>query len=224
MSWLDQLSFDADGLLPVVAQDAVSGDVLMLAYADREALDRTMHTGVAHYWSRSRGEIWEKGATSGNRQEVLGVRVDCDADAVLYLVRPAGPACHTLERSCFHRAPGEDGLRPAPLAGSILSRVEEVVRRRDEERPAGSYTTYLFEQGLDKALKKVGEEATETILAAKNGDADELRAEVADLIFHLLVVMRMEGLSLRAVREEMDGRFGGPTRVPPAGREAHPHS
>jgi phosphoribosyl-ATP pyrophosphohydrolase/phosphoribosyl-AMP cyclohydrolase len=224
MSWLDQLSFDADGLVPVVAQDAVSGDVLMLAYADREALDRTMRTGAAHYWSRSRREIWEKGATSGNRQEVLEVRVDCDADAVLYLVRPAGPACHTLERSCFHRAPAGAGLEPAPPAGSILTRVEEIVRRRDEERPEGSYTTYLFEQGLDKALKKVGEEATETILAAKNGDAGELRAEVADLIFHLLVVMRIGGLPLQEVREELDRRFGGPTRVPPAGRAAHPHS
>jgi phosphoribosyl-ATP pyrophosphohydrolase/phosphoribosyl-AMP cyclohydrolase len=224
MSWLDQLTFDDRGLVPVVAQDALSGDVLMLAYADREALARTMRTRAAHYWSRSRGEIWEKGATSGNRQEVLDLRVDCDGDAVLYLVRPAGPACHTLEPSCFYRAAAEEGVGPAPLAGGILSRLEEVVRHRDEARPEGSYTSYLFASGLDKVLKKLGEETTETIVAAKNGDPGELRAEVADLLFHLLVLLRSSGLPLRAVWEELDHRFGGETRVPPAGRERHPSS
>jgi phosphoribosyl-AMP cyclohydrolase / phosphoribosyl-ATP pyrophosphohydrolase len=218
MSWTDPITFDDRGLVPVVAQDAATGEVLMLAWADREALERTRDTGRAHYWSRSRRALWAKGETSGNVQEVVEVRVDCDADAVLYRVRQRGPACHTGERSCFHRAPAAEGgaLEPAPDPRPVLARVEEILARRNAERPEGSYTTYLFTQGVDKTLKKVGEEAAETIIAAKNGDDDALVSESADLLFHLLVLWRQRGLPAAAVWAELDRRFGAPPRPAPA--------
>jgi phosphoribosyl-ATP pyrophosphohydrolase/phosphoribosyl-AMP cyclohydrolase len=224
MPWLDEVKFDAQGLVPVVAQESRTGEVLMVAYANREALERTDATGRAHYWSRSRGEIWEKGATSGHVQEVEEIRADCDGDAVLYRVRQTGPACHTLAPSCFFRSVEEGELGPAGEGGHILSRLEAIIRRRDEERPGGSYTTYLFEKGLDKVLKKVGEETTEVIVAAKNEDPAELRAEAADLLFHLLVLLRVRGLPLAQLWTELEDRFGGPTRIPAPRATDHPHS
>jgi len=213
--WIDDLKFDDRGIIPVVAQDADSGEVLMLAWADREAVETTLATGFAHYWSRSRRMLWKKGETSGHLQEVREVRVDCDSDAVLYRVRQTGPACHTGERTCFHRAADAGGVHAAGDARHILARLESIVGERDVERPAGSYTTYLFDRGVDKILKKLGEEATETVIAAKNADADELRAEVADLVFHLLVLLRQQRLPLAAVWDEMESRFG---REPRPGR------
>jgi phosphoribosyl-AMP cyclohydrolase / phosphoribosyl-ATP pyrophosphohydrolase len=224
MAWLDELTYDDRGLVPVVAQEADSGEVLMLAWANRDALERTVATGAAHYWSRSRGALWRKGDTSGHVQEVVEVRADCDADAVLYRVRQTGPACHTLATSCFHRAVEEHELRPAPQASHILARVEEIVRLREEERPEGSYTTYLFDHGIDKVLKKVGEEATEVVIAAKNGASAELTPEVADLLFHLLVVLRLRDVPLPAVWAELERRFGSASRVPARSAEVHPHS
>jgi phosphoribosyl-ATP pyrophosphohydrolase/phosphoribosyl-AMP cyclohydrolase len=221
MPWTDGIAFDARGLVPVVAQDAATGEVLMLAWANQDALRRTRETGRAHYWSRSRAALWVKGETSGNVQEVVDVRVDCDADAVLYRVRQTGPACHTGARSCFHRAAGEGGaLAEATDARPILARIEETLARRDAERPAGSYTTYLFEQGADKTLKKVGEEAAETIVAAKNGDAAELASESADLLFHLMVLWRQQGLPAGEVWAELERRFGAPPRPQPGASRA----
>ncbi|HSU16269.1 bifunctional phosphoribosyl-AMP cyclohydrolase/phosphoribosyl-ATP diphosphatase HisIE [Longimicrobium sp.] len=208
MSWLDSIRFDDRGLVPVVAQDARTGEVLMLAWANAEALRLTRETGRAHYWSRSRGELWKKGETSGNAQEVDEVRVDCDADAVLYRVRQTGPACHTGERSCFFRAVDGEELRQGDDSRPVLARVEEIVAARDVERPEGSYTTYLFAQGIDKILKKVGEEATETIIAAKNDGTEQLRSESADLLYHLLVLWRAKGLPLDDLWSEFDRRFG----------------
>ena len=213
MDWLDELRFDSAGLLPVVAQDASTGEVLMLAFANREALLRTLQTGLGHYFSRSRQALWQKGETSGHVQEVVEVRVDCDGDSVLYRVRQRGPACHTLERSCFHRTVEQDVLAHAGAGGHILSRLDEIVRERQESRPEGSYTTYLFEKGLDKILKKIGEEATEVVVAAKNGDADELGSETADLLFHLLVLLRERGLPAEAVWSELERRFGKAPRA-----------
>ncbi|HEU4455179.1 MAG TPA: bifunctional phosphoribosyl-AMP cyclohydrolase/phosphoribosyl-ATP diphosphatase HisIE [Longimicrobium sp.] len=221
MSWIEQVKFDERGLVPVVAQDARTGEVLMLAWANAEALGLTLETGCAHYWSRSRGELWKKGETSGNMQEIDDVRLDCDGDAVLYRVRQTGPACHTGERSCFFRAAGASELTPAEDPRHVLARVEEIVAARDAERPEGSYTTYLFGAGVDKILKKVGEEATETIIAAKNDGTDDLRAESADLLYHLMVLWRARGLSPDEVWAEMDRRFGQaprPASVHPAGR------
>lgn len=216
MPWTDQITFDDRGLVPVVAQDARTGEVLMLAWANADALRLTRETGRAHYWSRSRGSLWIKGETSGHVQEVEDVRVDCDADAVLYRVRQTGPACHTGERSCFYRtveeAEGELGQAPDPRP--MLARLETIIEERERERPEGSYTTYLFAQGVDKILKKVGEETAETIIAAKNGDNAELRSESADLIFHLMVLWRARGLDADEVWGELERRFG---RAPRAG-------
>ena len=211
-SWIDQLKFDERGLVAVVAQEADTGEVLMLAWADREALERTLETGRAHYWSRSRGALWQKGETSGHVQQVREVRVDCDGDAVLYRVAQTGPACHTGEGSCFHRRVEDGGLALAGGTGGVLSRIEEIVRAREAERPEGSYTTYLFDKGVDKILKKLGEECAETIVAAKNPGADELRSETADLLFHLLVLLRARGVPLADVYAELEGRFGAPPR------------
>jgi phosphoribosyl-AMP cyclohydrolase / phosphoribosyl-ATP pyrophosphohydrolase len=210
MPWTDQITFDERGLVPVVAQDAGTGEVLMLAWANADALRRTRETGRAHYWSRSRAALWIKGETSGHTQEVVDVRVDCDADAVLYRVRQTGPACHTGERSCFHRviegAQGETAEAPDPR--HMLSRLEAIIEERERDRPEGSYTTYLFAQGVDKILKKVGEEAAETIIAAKNGDNAELRSEAADLLLHLMVLWRARGLDADEVWGELERRFG----------------
>lgn len=221
MSWIDQMKFDERGLVPVVAQDAETGEVLMLAWANDEALRLTRETGRAHYWSRSRGALWQKGETSGHTQEVREVRVDCDADALVYRVAQTGPACHTGERTCFHRAAEGDALGTAADPRPTLARVDEIVGRRFAERPEGSYTTYLFTHGIDKILKKVGEEATETVIAAKNDGTDELRSEAADLLFHLLVLFREKGLPLGEVWAEMDARFG---RAPRPGAASPPPS
>lgn len=212
MSWIDQLRFDSQGLLPVIAQEAGTGEVLMLAWTDRDALEHTVRTGQMHYWSRSRQALWRKGETTGHVQKVRELRVDCDGDALLALVEQTGPACHTLESSCFHRAAESGELVPAPAGGHVLARVEEIVRTREADRPDGSYTTYLFDQGIDKILKKVGEEAAEIIIAAKNADAAELRSESADLLFHLLVLLRARGIPLAEIWSEMDRRFGAPPR------------
>ena len=214
MTWIDQITFDDRGLVPVVAQDASTGEVLMLAWANAEALRLTQETGRAHYWSRSRGSLWIKGETSGHTQAVVDVRVDCDADAVLYRVRQTGPACHTGERSCFHRAVEGDALGDAPDPRPMVARLEGIIEERERTRPEGSYTTYLFAQGTDKILKKVGEETAETIIAAKNGDNAELTSESADLIFHLMVLWRARGLDAGEVWGELERRFG---RAPRAG-------
>jgi phosphoribosyl-AMP cyclohydrolase / phosphoribosyl-ATP pyrophosphohydrolase len=209
MSWLDEISFDANGLVPVIAQEATTGELLMLAHANREALEVTSRTGQAHYWSRSRQELWRKGGTSGNVQEVVEVRIDCDGDAVLYRVHQTGPACHTLERSCFHRRVGDDRLDLAPAdPAHILDRVARIVEDRAALLPEGSYTTYLFREGVDKILKKVGEETTEVVIAAKNAGEDELRSETADLLYHLLVLLRARDLPVEEVWRELEKRFG----------------
>lgn len=209
MAWTDEITFDERGLVPVVAQDERTGEVLMLAWADAEALRLTRETGRAHYWSRSRRALWAKGDTSGHVQHVAEVRVDCDADAVLYRVRQEGPACHTGERSCFHRAVADGGALEGGADGrGLLHRIEAVLAARDAERPEGSYTTYLFTQGVDKILKKVGEEAVETVIAAKNDGTAELVGESADLLFHLLVLWRARGVAVDDVLDELAGRFG----------------
>lgn len=214
---MERVKFDERGLVPVVAQEADTGEVLMLAYANRDALARTAETGVAHYFSRSREELWRKGASSGNVQSVVDVRLDCDGDAVLYRVRQSGAACHTGARSCFAEKLEDSTWGAAPDARHILDRIEQVVRERDEQRPAGAYSTYLFDRGVDKILKKVGEETTEVVIAAKNADAAELRAETADLFFHLLVLLRARGLPLNEVWAELSARFSGREKTPHPG-------
>jgi phosphoribosyl-AMP cyclohydrolase / phosphoribosyl-ATP pyrophosphohydrolase len=240
---LESVRYDAQtGLVPVVVQDQATGAVLMLAYANREALKRTLGTGQAWFWSRSRGDYWHKGATSGNVQRVVEVRLDCDGDAVLYLVDPAGPACHTGEYSCFYQrvehkgetaeetrtsheavtawddavSPAETSHTSAVNGGEVtraassdndatclseaLDHLWTVLTDRWEHRPQGSYTTYLFTHGMDKVAKKVGEEAVEVAIAAKNAVQSEagkaeLAEESADLLYHLLALWKLAGLS-----------------------------
>src|SRR5262245_49488278 len=162
---LDKAKFGADGLIPAIVQDARTREVLTVAYMNREALTLTLEKRETHFWSRSRQQLWHKGETSGNFQRVTNVRLDCDDDAVLVQVEPAGPACHTGAYSCFGVEPELEG---------VLQELYSVIEQRKEKRPDGSYTTYLFNSGLDKILKKVGEEATETIVAAKNSDSGRL--------------------------------------------------
>ncbi|HEV2860817.1 MAG TPA: bifunctional phosphoribosyl-AMP cyclohydrolase/phosphoribosyl-ATP diphosphatase HisIE [Pyrinomonadaceae bacterium] len=203
---VEDVRFDERGLVPAVVQDARTREVLTLAYMNAESLARTLAEGETWFWSRSRGELWHKGATSGHTQRVVSVRLDCDADALVVLVDPRGPACHTGARSCF-KDEGE-GVTGEGI-GLILERLYAVIEGRRREMPAGSYTTYLFEKGLNKILKKVGEESAETIIAAKDGDDDALTSETADLVYHLLVMLVERGVGLEAVGAELARRAGG---------------
>lgn len=206
------VAWDAAGLVPVVTQDATSGDVLTLAYANALALRRTLETGEAHYWSRSRAELWRKGATSGHVQRVREVRLDCDGDALLYRVDPAGPACHTGERSCFFRAPGREDRLPAEGPadavgiGAIMGLLQRVVDERLATLPEGSYVAKLHRRGVGYVAQKVVEEAGETVVAALQGQDDELLGEAADLLFHLTVLLRERGHDLDAVARVLAGR------------------
>ncbi len=185
------LNFDDRDLVPVVTQDAGTGEVLMLAYANKEALTKTLETRQAHYWSRSRNELWCKGATSGHLQEVVEVRYDCDEDAVLYRVRQTGPACHTGARSCFYRTVGEP---VSPSLGEVMALLGRVIDERLSDLPEGSYVTSLHERGLGRIAQKVVEEAGETIVAALEHKPSDLVGEAADLLFHLMVLLRESGV------------------------------
>ncbi len=197
----DEIRFDERGLIPAIVQDATTREVLTLAYMNRESLARTLETKQTWFWSRSRNELWHKGETSGNTQAVINLALDCDGDAILVLVKPAGPACHTGAVSCFDT--GTHALDP------LMDGLYAIIQRRERERPAGSYTTYLFEEGLDKILKKVGEESAETIIAAKNDDDARLTAESADLLYHLIVLLVARGVSLTAIAQELAQRRKG---------------
>jgi phosphoribosyl-AMP cyclohydrolase / phosphoribosyl-ATP pyrophosphohydrolase len=199
----DEIRFDERGLIPAIVQNAATREVLTLAYMNRESLQRTIETRQTWFWSRSRNELWHKGATSGNTQEVVSLALDCDRDAIVVLVNPAGPACHTGAISCF-----DAGTRQGEL-GPLLDRLYELIQSRERERPAGSYTTYLFDEGLDKILKKLGEESAETIIAAKNDDDGRLTAEVSDLVYHLLVLLVARGVSLAQIAAELEQRGKG---------------
>ncbi|GFZ94457.1 histidine biosynthesis bifunctional protein HisIE [Paenibacillus marchantiophytorum] len=209
---IDQIKFDAHGLVPAIVQDAVSKEVLMLAYMNGESLQRTIQTGDTWFWSRSREELWNKGATSGHTQKVKSLRYDCDGDTLLVLVEQVGPACHNGTYTCFTENVPVEGAdqEAAPAAEgnrfAILGELEAVIASRDAERPEGAYTTYLFEKGVDKILKKVGEETAEVIIAAKNKDNDELRYEASDLIFHLMVLLRNNKLPLDDIMKELANR------------------
>jgi phosphoribosyl-ATP pyrophosphohydrolase/phosphoribosyl-AMP cyclohydrolase len=195
---LPEVAFGEDGLVPVVVQDRASGDVLMVAHADAQALRLTAETGFAHFWSRSRKALWKKGETSGNVLHVREARVDCDQDTLLLVVDPAGPACHTGQRTCF-------GDAPAATAG-VLAELGRVIAERARSGGDASYVARLLARGPDAALKKIGEEATEVILAAK-GEADErLAEEAADLLFHLLVVLHQRGLGAGDVLAVLERR------------------
>src|SRR6267143_1233671 len=194
---LQEAKFNADGLIPAIVQDARTREILTLAYMNKEALELTIERGETYFWSRSRQKLWHKGETSGNSQKVVNIRLDCDNDAVLVEVEPTGPACHTGSYSCFLVEPELEG---------VLKDLYSVIEERKEKRPEGSYTTYLFNSGLDKILKKVGEECTETIVAAKNADSQRLVSETGDLIYHLLVLLVERGVTLDEIGRELRTR------------------
>ncbi len=204
------IKFDEQGLVPAIVQDANTLQVLTLAYMNAESLNRTVATNETWFWSRSRSSLWHKGETSGNKQRVIDVAIDCDHDAIRILVIPEGPACHTGAQSCFHNelqdAPVSDKRKEEVDLGDVVSDLYRLVQSRKRERPAGSYSTYLFDQGLDKILKKVGEESAETIIAAKNEDPGALARETADLLYHLVVLLVERGLSLEQVTDELVAR------------------
>ncbi|MFE4121971.1 bifunctional phosphoribosyl-AMP cyclohydrolase/phosphoribosyl-ATP diphosphatase HisIE [Priestia megaterium] len=192
---IENIKFNSDGLVPAIVQDAVSKEVLTLAYMNEESLQKSIDTRETWFYSRSRQELWHKGATSGNTQKIVSMAYDCDADSLVVKVEPQGPACHTGAYSCFNETIlGESKQNDNRFA--IINELEEVIAKREAEMPEGAYTTYLFDKGVDKILKKVGEEAGEVIIAAKNRDHDELKWEVADLLYHVLVLLREQKLPL----------------------------
>ena len=198
-----EIRYDEYGLVPVIAQDAKTNEVLTLAYANQEAVEKTVATGEAHYYSRSRSELWRKGETSGNTQRIVEVRLDCDSDALLYRVEPRGPACHTGERSCFFTPVYREG-EEVPNLGQTLTRLAGTIAGRHEEMPQGSYTAKLFQRGTGYAAQKVGEEAVEVVVAALEGE--ELAEETADLLYHLLVLLEERGVKPEEVARVLDER------------------
>jgi len=196
---IDNISYDDNGLIPAVVQDARSGKVLMLAYMNEASLQKTIETKETWFYSRSRQELWHKGATSGNTQAVESIQLDCDGDALLVSVNPAGPACHTGEETCFYRPIfGEaTGVR------EVIHTIIDVIAERKANPVDGSYTTYLFTEGIDKVLKKVGEEASEVIIGAKNNDKEEITWEVADLIYHTLVLLHITDVTVEDIKHAL---------------------
>jgi len=207
---IEELAFDDKGLIPAIVQDAATKEVLTLAYMNKESLEKSLETGETWFFSRSRQELWHKGATSGNTQKIAEIKFDCDADALVVLVNPAGAACHNGTVSCFveslyqNNAEKSQAFDAAPY--QILYNLEQVIKERESNRPEGAYTTYLFEKGVDKILKKVGEEAAEVIIAAKNRDAEELKWEAADLLYHLLVLLREQKLPFAEILTVLEKR------------------
>jgi phosphoribosyl-ATP pyrophosphohydrolase/phosphoribosyl-AMP cyclohydrolase len=209
----ETLKLDAAGLVPVIAQEAATGMVRMFAWANREALERTLASGDACFYSRSRAAMWRKGETSGNTMRVREVRIDCDGDVVLYLVAPDGPSCHTGATSCFYRRVGDDGRLvedggPPDPPSLVVARVAEVIARRRRERPEKSYVVSLLDKGFPKINEKITEEAGELVEALPAGDAVHTAHEAADLLFHALVGLEAAGVPVDAVFGELQRRFG----------------
>ncbi|BBH23140.1 histidine biosynthesis bifunctional protein HisIE [Paenibacillus baekrokdamisoli] len=214
---ITDIKWNEAGLVPVIVQDAISKEVLMMAYMNQDSLAKSVETGETWFWSRSRNELWHKGATSGHIQRIVSMHYDCDGDTLLVRAEQTGVACHTGSYSCFSNqiegitgaAANDNSAASTTLSSdrfAMLNQLEAVIAQRYAERPEGAYTTYLFEKGVDKILKKVGEESAEVIIAAKNQDNDELRCEASDLIFHLMVLLRERGLPLDDLMTELGRR------------------
>ncbi|KAB3532716.1 bifunctional phosphoribosyl-AMP cyclohydrolase/phosphoribosyl-ATP diphosphatase HisIE [Alkaliphilus serpentinus] len=202
---IKNLKYNNDGLIPAIIQDYQSKEVLMLAYMNQESLEKTLESKTTWFWSRSRGGLWNKGKTSGSYQTVQDLSYDCDGDALLIQVYQEGNACHTGEYSCFFNKLIKGEI---PQGYKILDRLYEIITKRKENPREGSYTCYLFEMGIDKILKKLGEEATEVIIASKNPNKDELIYEGADLIYHLLVLLNQKEIGLEEIYNELEKRMG----------------
>lgn len=202
-----EIKYDEKGLIPAIIQDSSNNEVLMMAYMNEESLNKTLASGYTWFFSRSRQQLWMKGESSGNTQKVEQILYDCDEDTLLIKVKPAGPACHTGNYSCFYRdLQGEEIDTSIPFQINILQELYQIILSRQQEMPEGSYTSYLFQEGIDKILKKVGEESAEVIIAAKNQEKSEVVYETADLIYHLLVMMVEQGVGVRDVLAELRSR------------------
>ncbi len=219
VDFYDKLKWNSDGLIPVIVQDGTTEEVLMLAYMNKDSLKQSIESGEAVYFSRSRNELWHKGETSGHFQKIRSMVFDCDADTILIKIDQIGVACHEGDKSCFHydlnsllkngskvKLESETMLSGVSL-GKRLGLLENVICNRFEKRPEGAYTTYLFEKGIDKILKKVGEEAAEVIIAAKNEGNEELIYEASDLIYHLLVLFREKNVNISDIEAELAKRY-----------------
>ncbi len=205
-SILSEIKFNSEGLVPVITQSFYTGKVLMQAYANKEAIEKTIKTGYATYYSRSRKKLWVKGETSGNKQKIVKIKIDCDGDSILYLVKDYGVACHTGEESCFYR---DINLKKEerPDAYEIFHALYEKLLQRKIEKPEGSYVAKLFEKGSDKIIQKVGEEAVETVIALKNKNTEEIIYEASDLIFHLIIALVDAGVKIEELQDELLKRY-----------------
>ena len=199
---IDDLKFNSHGLIPAIVINSVSGKVLMLAYMNRESLEISMEKKLCTFWSRSRQELWTKGETSGNLQHIVSITTDCDHDTLLIQVEPDGPACHLGTESCFTN----EVWHSEELGEFSMEGLYELLQGRKETMPEGSYTSYLFGKGIDKILKKIGEECTEVIIASKAEDKKETIYEIADLAYHVMVMMVEQGITLDEVRQELKSR------------------
>lgn len=214
---MEALCFNEDGLIPAIAQDWLDGAVLMVAWMNREALERTLASGEVHYWSRSRRELWHKGATSGHIQFLRGLRYDCDADVLLLTIEQTGEiACHTGARSCFYdsdvpSSAGGDAAQPPPA--DVCTELMRVVEGRRDQPEPGSYTNQLLDGGDNRILKKIGEESAEFVMACKDGQPAEIAGEAADILFHLQVALAHHGVSWRQVQQVLAHRRGAPRRA-----------
>ena len=202
MTEIDQLKFDEKGLIPAVIVEAGTHRLLMVAYMNRESLKISMETGKTCFWSRSRQELWTKGETSGNYQHIVSITADCDLDTLKVVVEKDGPACHTGAETCFFNPVYQSEEK----SDFTLDALMELIRGRKTNPQEGSYTTYLFQKGLDKILKKIGEESTEVIIAAKDNDPKETIYEISDLVYHVMVMMIQQGISLEDIRRELASR------------------
>lgn len=202
MTEIDQLKFDEKGLIPAVIVEAGTHELLMVAYMNRESLKISIETGKTCFWSRSRQELWTKGETSGNYQHIVSITADCDLDTLKVVVEKDGPACHTGAETCFFNPVYQSDEK----SDFTLDALMELIRGRKTNPQEGSYTTYLFQKGLDKILKKIGEESTEVIIAAKDNDQKETIYEISDLVYHVMVMMIQQGISLEDIRRELASR------------------
>jgi phosphoribosyl-AMP cyclohydrolase / phosphoribosyl-ATP pyrophosphohydrolase len=200
------VQFDDQGLIPAIVQHARSGEVLMLGYMNEAALRQTIESQLVTFWSRSRQSLWQKGETSGNLLRLVELRQDCDGDALLVLAEPAGPTCHTGQPSCFHRKLDGEIVQERVPASGMLTELSDIIARRATERPEGSYVVKLLDGGVDRIGKKIGEEAAEVIIAAKNNSADELTWELADLLFHSMLLLARQGVPIEAIWAELRRR------------------
>ena len=199
---IDELKFDEKGLIPAVVVDSINGEVLTLAYMNRESLEISIEKGLTCFWSRSRNELWRKGETSGNYQHIVSITADCDKDALVVVVEKDGPACHLGDNSCFNNTIYQSD----ELHRFTLDSLADLLEGRRKDRPEGSYTTYLFDKGIDKILKKVGEEATELVIAAKNPNPEEIKYELSDFLYHAMVLMVERGVTWDDIVKELADR------------------